>query len=225
MPLSSALRPVPMPAARSWPRKLALGFLTLCLLTSGVYAFRAPLLRSAARAWIVNDPVAKADAIVVLGGGLEYRPFAAARLYTNGCAKTILIAQPKLSPTEELGLRPAEHVIAREVLLKLGVPAEAIQFLGTNVSSTRDEATALKSWAAEHHAQSIIIPTDIFPSRRTRWIFRKLLSEPSQVAPLSVHIIAIDQPRYTRTNWWMHEDGVISFQNEVVKSVYYHLKY
>jgi hypothetical protein len=34
-------------------------------------------------AWVVSDSIAPADAIVVLGGGLETRPFAAADLYTK----------------------------------------------------------------------------------------------------------------------------------------------
>ena len=191
------------------------------LLSAFCFVFRAPLLRATANAWIINDPVAHADAIIVLGGGLEYRPFAAAQLYTNGCAKTILITQSERHPTAQMGLTVPEFVTARQVLLQLGVPESAIQMIGTNVTSTRDEALALKTWASGHNARSVVIPTDIFHTRRARWIFQKTLRGKS----LEVHVTAIDPPRYTKTNWWKMEDGLIAFQNEVVKSLYYHLRY
>ena len=84
---------------------------------------------------------------------------------------TILIAQPELPPTAQMGLTVPEFVTARQVLLKLGVPETAIQMLGTNVTSTRDEALALKAWVMANNAHSVVIPTDLFHTRRARWIF------------------------------------------------------
>ena len=62
----------------------------LCVAT---WIERDPLLRGMAGLWIVSDAVTKADAAVVLGGGLEGRPFAAADLYRKGIVNRILIAQ------------------------------------------------------------------------------------------------------------------------------------
>src|SRR5947209_5106418 len=45
---------------------------------------RAPLLQGAADLWIVSDPLTPADVAVVLGGGVDVRPFAAAELYHKG---------------------------------------------------------------------------------------------------------------------------------------------
>jgi hypothetical protein len=53
---------------------------------------RAPLLRGAAGLWIVSDPVTPSDAVAVLGGGLELRPFRASELYKKGLAKKVLVS-------------------------------------------------------------------------------------------------------------------------------------
>ena len=209
-----------------FPRKrllrVLLAAVVFCfLLSTFCFFFRAPLLRAAAWWWIVNDPPAHADAIVVLGGGLDCRPFAAARLYRSGAAPAVLVTQPRLSPTEELGLRAPEQEIARAILLTNGVPATAIQALGTNVFNTRDEALALRAWVEQTKAHSVLIPTDVFHTRRARWIFERALRGTGS----QVRMVAVDPPRYTATNWWRVEDGLIAFETEVVKSVYYHLKY
>ena len=127
-----------------------------------------------------------------------------------------------------MGLTVPEFVLAREILLTNGVPESAIEMIGTNVTSTRDEALAARAWLLTHHASRItdhasriIIPTDIFHTRRVRWIFQKAL----RGSRTEVHVAAVEVPRYTATNWWHHEEGLIAFQNEVVKSLYYHLKY
>ena len=57
------------------------------------WAARAPLLRGAADLWIVSDPLTPADVAVVLGGGLDVRPFAAAELYHKGLVKKVLVSQ------------------------------------------------------------------------------------------------------------------------------------
>jgi uncharacterized SAM-binding protein YcdF (DUF218 family) len=191
------------------------------LLSCGLFTFRAPLLRTAARAWIINDPVTRTDAIVLLGGGLETRPFAAARLYAEHAAPKILVSQPKLPPTAQMGLTTPEFVIAREVLLSNGVPESAIEVLGTNMTSTFDEARALKAWLSQNQAHTVIIPTDLFHTRRARWIFSKMLRNTGA----RVFMEAIPVREYGATNWWQHEEGLIAFQNEVIKSVYYHVKY
>jgi hypothetical protein len=70
-------------------------------------------------------------------------------------------------------------------------------------------------------AHSVVIPTDIFHTRRARWIFRRAL----RGTTARVHILAVNVPSYGASNWWSHEDGLIAFQNEVVKSAYYWMKY
>jgi uncharacterized SAM-binding protein YcdF (DUF218 family) len=203
-----------------WGRRIAFG-VTLCFLLFAFYYCRAPLLRYAAAAWIVNDPVTNADAIFVLGGGLEYRPFAAARLFTNHSAPAILVSQSELPPTAQMGLTVPEFVTARLVMLSNGVPATAIRLIGTNVTSTREEALALREWVTQTHARSIIIPTDIFHTRRARWVFEKALHDTGA----EVHVVAVDVPKYTAADWWRHEEGLIAFETEVVKWAYYHVKY
>ena len=215
---------VSSPVVRKWPRLWSVVLWScglVVLLIAFCFVFRSPLLTGLANAWIVNEPVEKADAIVVLAGGLEYRPFAAAKLYRQGTAPKILITQTELPPTAQMGLTVPGFITTRQIMLSNGVPAAALQIVGTNVNSTRDEALALKTWVTEHNAHSLIIPTDMFHTRRVRWIFSKALRNTGT----EVHVTAIAPPCYENTNWWKHEEGLIAFQNEVVKSLYYHLRY
>ena len=80
--------------------------------------------------WIVSDKVTHADAAVVLGGGLEVRPFAAADLYRKGLVNKVLISQVEEDRVASIGVVPGHTEINRQVLLKLGVPADAIETFG-----------------------------------------------------------------------------------------------
>ena len=84
-----------------------------------------------------------------------------------------------------------------------------------------DEALALKDWVQQTKAHSVLIPTDLFHTRRVCWIFSKAL----RGTGAETHVTAVDPLRYTAGDWWKHEEGLIAFQNEVIKSVYYLLKY
>jgi len=204
-----------------WFKRLVLALLFVGVLLAVAWLCRGPLLRGAARAWIVDQPLARADAIVVLGGGLDTRPFEAAQLYYRGMAPRILVMNPKLTAATELGLLPAEGALARTMLLKLKVPAGAIQVPAELVTNSFDESIVVRNWARANHVRRLIIPTDIFHTRRVRWLFRKELKNTG----IQVTVDAVPVREYTRRDWWRHESGIVAFQNEVLKFAYYWVKY
>jgi uncharacterized SAM-binding protein YcdF (DUF218 family) len=207
--------------SRSWLRWAVWLLVAIGMLVLASYIFRSPLLTGLARAWVVNDPVSKADAIVILGGGPENRPFAAARLFHDGVAPKVLFMNVKLGSAEELGVVLPEQEQTRRILLSNNVPESALQMIGTNVASTFDESRAVRAWAMQTGATSIVIATDLFHTRRARWIFHRELKDTA----VKIHVVAVDPVRFKIDDWWQHEDGLIYFQNEIIKSVYYWVKY
>jgi DUF218 domain len=193
----------------------------LASVAAGSWLIRGPLLRGAADLWIVSDPISRADAIVILGGGLAIRPFEAAELWQRGLADKILISQPSDDRAVSIGAMLSHSKLNREILLKLGVPAGVIETFGTGNKNTQEEAVALRKWAERNAASAFIIPIEIFPARRVRWIFRREFFGTA----VKIEVPSFEYPDYTRRDWWKTEHGVVAFQNEVLKYIYYRLKY
>jgi uncharacterized SAM-binding protein YcdF (DUF218 family) len=169
--------------------------------------------------WIVSDTLDHADAIVVLGGDLETRPVLAAELYQRAVSRRVLVSDP----TPDMGspIIPRHAELNRRILVHLGVPPEAISEFGENVTNTYQEARALLQWAKGNGAKTFIIPMDIFPTRRVRWIFER------ELEPAGIHVaVQAAKPRqYGAEDWWRNEAGLITFQNEVIKYAYYRYRY
>src|SRR6266540_2194696 len=211
-------------AALRWQSRLwycAAVTFVLVGVAAGGWLVREQLLIGMADLWIVSDPISRADAVVVLGGGLATRPFEAAELWQRGLADKILISQAPEERAVSIGAMPSHTELNREILLKLGVPAGAIETFGTANRNTREEAVALREWAERNVASVFIIPSEIFPARRVRWIFRREFFGTT----VSIEVPSIEPPDYTRRDWWKTEHGLVAFQNEVLKYIYYRLKY
>jgi uncharacterized SAM-binding protein YcdF (DUF218 family) len=193
----------------------------LATLALSAWLGREPLLRGAAYLWIVSDPVTRADAIVVLGGNFLVRPLVAADLYGRGLANKILVSQTVDLQQASVAVSPTDAELSRAALLKLGVPPGAIESFGNANTNTREEAVAVRRWAERNAASKFIIPTEIFSARRVRWIFQRELSG----SGVTIEVPSFEQPGYTRGEWWKSEQGVIAFQNELIKYIYYRLKY
>jgi uncharacterized SAM-binding protein YcdF (DUF218 family) len=133
-------------------RFLAWFLAVACALLLACYVFRAPLLTGLAEAWVVDEPGAHADAIVVLGGKPELRPVEAARLYHSGAALRILYMDVKVGPAVEQGLMLSEREFTRRVLLNKGVPETAITAVGARVASTYDESLAVRVHLDRHRS-------------------------------------------------------------------------
>jgi uncharacterized SAM-binding protein YcdF (DUF218 family) len=187
----------------------------------GGWLVREPVLVGAADLWIVSDFITRADAIVILGGGIETRPYAAAELWRRGFAEKILISQGLEERAANMGAIPLHGEPNRERLLKLGVPVGSIETFGTANKNTRDEAVALREWSERNAASVFIIPSEIFPARRVRWIFRREFLRTG----VRIEVPSVEPPGYTRWNWWKTEKGLAAFRTEFLKYMYYRLKY
>ncbi len=150
---------------------------------------------------VVEDPLAKADAIYVLGGTRFERPLEAVDLYKAGWAPTIVLVQQVADWGElwldEQGIKVASELqIQVELLDRLGVPATAIEVLGPR-SSTADEADALLVTMRNHGWSSVIVVTSKQHTRRAGLSMRRVVSEGVKVT--------VRASRYDRADvnrWW-----------------------
>ncbi|MEM9017275.1 MAG: ElyC/SanA/YdcF family protein [Verrucomicrobiota bacterium] len=180
-------------------------------------------MRAASNAWIVHsEATVPAEVALIPGGGLETRPFAAAEMFHENRARELVLFTTEVLPTQALGLTRPSHELIAEILSRLEVPDSAVVLLSeTEVTSTWDEVLATEKWAVENGVKSLIVVTEIFPSRRVAWAYRKRLHPHG----IDVFIHAVRPSLYRADNWWHNEHGLISFQNEVVKYFYYRMKY
>src|ERR1700722_14247463 len=77
--------------------------IVLATLTMGMWIERETVLRDVAKLWIVSDPITPADAAVVLGGGIDVRPFVTAELYAKGLVKKVLVSEGNEGPEFVIG--------------------------------------------------------------------------------------------------------------------------
>ncbi|MGD0877492.1 MAG: YdcF family protein [Anaerolineales bacterium] len=195
----------------------------LLLLVILAFAFRSQILTGVADYLIVNDRLQPADVIVLLNSEVNTRPFRASELYKQGLAPVILIARSQSTPTVELGLVPNDTDISVSVMEKLGVPAENIIVLPFpgGVTSTMDEASAVRQYVAAHQTHSILLVTSAFHTRRARRTFEKVLVG----LPVKLEMVAVPYAGFDQTNWWKNENGLITLNNEYIKWFYYLFKY
>jgi uncharacterized SAM-binding protein YcdF (DUF218 family) len=202
-------------------RRAAIALAIAGLAIAAVWLEHEPILQHIAAWWVVSDDLAPADAIVVLGGDLDVRPFAAAALYKRGLAGKILVSNVQMTRAERLGLIPSHTQLNCDILLKLGVPDAAIVKFGEDNKSTYDEAVGVRRWAEAEHAKVVIVPTELFAARRTRWVFNR------ELAPIGVQVIvsAFPPAGYGLADWWRHRNGFVDFNNEVLKYLFYRTQY
>ena len=132
----------------------------------------------------------------------------------------LLPRNPEL-PSEGPGLRIRDSDLTIRILEQNGVPSTAIQFIGTNLDSTHAELVAIGNWCRENNANRILIPTELFHTRRVASFGSRELNR----LGIQLQVIPVANRKYNATNWWQHEEGVVAFNNEVIKFVYYLLRY
>ncbi len=172
-----------------------------------------------AATWLVrNDPPVKVDVIISLSGDPR-RPLDAADLYHAGYAKQIILTAearwPGFEALDQVGVPfPRMADVYRDVLLKRGVPASAIQLVGKDVISTAAEAEAIQ--AVLPADATVMVVTSPYHTRRTGMIFGDALGSER------VHVVASTHEPFP-ARWWTQQDAARNVLLESAKIVYYML--
>jgi uncharacterized SAM-binding protein YcdF (DUF218 family) len=175
--------------------------------TIGVLVFLAILpfiiylaLRALGAYLIISSEIDTANAIVVLSGGDETRLTEALRLYNQNYAHMIILTETgqKLEDTNQL-----YSFDMRIVLLSNGVPSGNILITNKKVSSTRDEALAVKNLMKNQQMMSAIIVTDPYHSRRAFGIFQEIFKG----SGVKLMIQPAIQSWYNSRTWFLKPDG------------------
>lgn len=182
------------------------------------------VLQEAADLWIVSDALdTPADAIVVLGGGFDRRPHAAADLYKRGLGREIWITHAASAASSPKNVRssPSTEELTRALLINLGVPEAAIVDVPGEASSTYKEAELVSNLIGATNIKSLIIPTDPLHTFRVKWTYKKLLSDKG----IKVTVRPIFQHTNSLERWWKSPQDRNYFADEVVKYIYYRIRY
>lgn len=172
---------------------------------------------------IVNTPLHRADAIVVLSGSSVYteRTHRAAEYYRQGLGQRILLTNDNLrgewSSAEQRN--PFFYERARTKLIESGVPPDRVEVLATPVTNTYDEAQALKDYAQSHQLRSLLVVTSAYHSRRALWTLNRVFEN----SGVEIGMQSVENGEQTPRplTWWLYPRGWQMVVGEYVKNVYY----
>ena len=151
---------------------------------------------------VVEDPLAKADAIVVLGGTMYERQLEAVDLYAEGWAPRIYLFR-EVADWGELALMergvPYTKVIDVQIdaMLRLGIPRDRISILDRAVS-TSEEADYVRQLVIAEKMSRLIVVSSKQHTRRARLVMRRKLDGTGAA-------VIVRASRYDRANverWW-----------------------
>lgn len=198
--------------------------LKFILLTAVVWSLIA---WAAARFLIVSAELQRADAIVMLSGSSAYaeRARLAAKLFAAGRAPKIILTDDG----ERGGWSDAEQrnppfvELAAAELRRAGVPADKIEALPHQVSSTYEEAVRLRSAEDARDAHSLLFVTSAYHSRRALWTLRKVF----EGTRIEIGLAAVPPGDQSPApwKWWLSMRGWRMVAGEYVKFGYYLWQY
>ena len=172
--------------------------------------------------WLqASDSPAPSEAMVVLGGNF-HRPAYAAELFRLGMAGKVYVARVSRWPGErvldENGIPfPRREEVYRSILVKKGVPAQAVEYFGDDVLSTVQEAETLSRHLAGQLGRpprSLLVVTAPYHVRRTRMVFESLFP--------GTEIRVVGAPAETiKADWWTDQESSRVVLLEIPKIAHY----
>jgi len=163
---------------------------------------------------VVEDPLERANAIVVLSGRMPVRAVGAAQLYRQGYAPQLWLTQPEQPAAS---LRPmniydvGEDYFNSRVLLHEGVPASAIVRLEPHINNTADEIRAIAVQLARENGSTVIIVTSKAHTRRVRKLWQKFSGGRARAI-----VRASPGDPFDPAHWWRTSTDVLDVVREVL---------
>jgi uncharacterized SAM-binding protein YcdF (DUF218 family) len=186
----------------------------LLALLIGLIVFAAIIFLSMGRWLIVEDPLDKAEAIVVLSGRIPVRAKEAARLYNAGYAPQVWLTrtnEPAASLQEMHIAYIGEDFFNSRVLMHEGVPSNAIHVLEPPVDNTADEIRVIATELGREKGAAVIIVTTKAHTRRVRTLWKKLSGGRGRAI-----VRAASSDPFEPNHWWRATSDALDVVREVL---------
>lgn len=167
----------------------------------------------------IGELPVKTDAVFVLFGNNDTRPYVAAALYNVGYADEILMAHN--DPLGATAQTRASHEIYRRVFLHRGVPERRIRTLGAQITNTMDESGVLRDYMVENPDAIVTVVTSHYHTRRTRWSLRRHLGEDAE----RLRFVSAPEDDFSAADWWLYPKGFEMVGMEYIKILGYWVLY
>jgi uncharacterized SAM-binding protein YcdF (DUF218 family) len=171
-----------------------------------------------------EDMLQRADAIFSLAGTRMERQLEAADLYREGWAPLVVL--PDKWPDQGIeALRtrgitlPSDSEVARDTLIRLGVPETAILIPPVRHDNTAHEAYTLRSLASARRWKRVIVVSSKYHTRRAGMAMRRELDEAGVEVVMRGSRYDAEDPAH----WWRTRSGYRWIGSELPKLVLYRL--
>ena len=182
----------------------------LCFIIVCFFFNYRPLLTLYAGLFSVHNATPGANALVVLGGGIETRFPQALKLYRQGYADKILLTdlRPYTCGIPDFDCSQRKIAYAQRDYFEPGAPVIVVPSRnGTGAVSTFDEAWDLLIYSQRNGYSRLIIVTDEFHTRRALYAFRKVFKG----SGVTVEAMGAPNAVFDAQNWWRSDTGLKSY--------------
>ena len=175
-----------------------------------LYLVRHPIFRFMAESLVIEDPMEKADALIVLSGDNFYadRATRAAELFREGKAPLVVASGQRLRPSA------GSAELTEHDLVERGVPKDKILRFPHDADSTREEAEALVKLVKTKKWHKLIVVTSNYHTRRARYIFRRVFPQDVEIRAASAR-----DGDFNPESWWEKRKSTKLFVREIAGMV------
>jgi uncharacterized SAM-binding protein YcdF (DUF218 family) len=196
------------------PRNRPFAGSILLTLLVGTIVFAAIIFLNVGRWLIAEDPLDKADAIVILSGRMPVRAMEAARLYNAGYAPQVWLTRTN-EPAASLQKMHIDYLgedfFNSRVLMHEGVPSNAIHVLEPPIDNTADEIQVIAAELEREKGGAVIIVTTKAHTRRVRTLWKKLSAGRGRAI-----VRAASGDPFEPGHWWRATSDALDVVREVL---------
>lgn len=180
--------------------------LSTAFMCFALYLVRHPVFRLTGEFLIVEDPLEKADALIVLSDDNFYadRATRAAELFREGKAPLVVASGRRLRPSAGIAELMEHDLVER------GVPRDQILRFAQDADSTHEQAEALEKLARTRKWHKAIVVTSNYDTRRVRYIFRRTFPQ-----DIETRVASARDADFDPSNWWEKRKSTRIFLREM----------
>jgi uncharacterized SAM-binding protein YcdF (DUF218 family) len=163
---------------------------------------------------VVDDPLRKADAIAVLSGRMPSRALEAARVYKQGYASQVWLTrstEPGAALAELSVSYEGEDFYDKQILIRQGVPENAIHVLDPPILNTVDEMKTISQALQTSNLRTVILVTSKVHTRRVRTLWNRVSAKDGLAL---VHGVSDDE--FDSAHWWRTTGDALDVVREVL---------